>query len=407
MSNKKKIPISQLRPGMFIDELDISWLKSPFLRHRRKIESEQDIRLYQEHGVKMVTIDIGKGFDVVTKQEAQDPQKKAIPSKETHTSTKTDEKPSAVLSFSEELKAAKAIKNKIQGLTKQLNQEIKEGRPVNIQAVKPVIEETLESLKRNDQALLTLLHMHRKDVRLNSHPFGVFSLVLPLALKCQLNGEQTEILGMAALLHDCGWARLPLNLFGKGKAYTPSEIKLIQQHTVLAAHTLRKSQGIPEDVVTLVEQHHELPNGKGYPKKLKAQQLHPLLPYLQLADHYDEYIHGLTDRPAVLPVNALKLLYKENKMGYFPEQLVTDLVRILGIYPLSSIVRLNSDEIAIVAEVNRKHPLQPKVSIFRNANGEECSTQLIDLQTDTHQRKITEVMETSQLHGDPPALINF
>jgi HD-GYP domain-containing protein (c-di-GMP phosphodiesterase class II) len=416
MENKKKISVSELKPGMFIDKLDISWLKSPFLRHRRKIENEQDILLYKQYGVKFVTIDLDKSTTIGTPDIAVEEKPNAVSDSKQQESNlegtqapgnkQEEHKTAVVLSFSQELKAAKAIKNKIQTFAKQLNQEIKNGQPINIEAVKPVIQETLDSLKRNDQALLTLLHMHRKDVRLNAHPFGVFSLVLPLALKTNLSTEHIEILGMAALLHDCGWARLPLNLFGKGKAYTINENKLIQQHPALAAHALCKTQGIPKAVISLVEQHHELPNGKGYPKKLFAEQLHPLLEYLQLADHYDEYIHGLGDKPAVLPVNALKLLYKESRAGFFSESLVTELVRILGIYPISSVVKLSTNELAIVCEVNRKVPLLPIINIFLDKIGNKITPpQLIDLNNDEHQRKIAEVMEPSAIDDDPHVIL--
>jgi len=407
MVNKKKISVSQLRPGMFIEELDISWLKSPFLRHRRKIESQQDILLYKQYGVKIVTIDLDKGVDIQDESvKTNQPETTELSIPQEQQKTIKPEQQQVELSFSKELKAAKAIKNKIQTFSKQINQDIKDGKPINVKQVKPVIQETLDSLKRNDQALLALLHMHRKDVRLNSHPFGVFSLVLPLALKANLSAEQQEILGMAALLHDCGWSRLPLNLFGKGKAYTASEIKLTQQHPTLAAHALRKSQGIPEEVVALVEQHHELPNGKGFPKQIASSERHPLLEYLQLADHYDEYIHGLKDKPGVLPVNALKSLYKESKAGYFSENLVTELVRILGIYPISSTVKLSTNEMAVVAEVNRKLPLFPKVSIFLDEQGDKYDPpQLVDLNDDEHQRKIVDVMEPSQLEYDPHEIL--
>jgi len=404
MANTKKIPVSQLKPGMFVEELDISWLKSPFLRHRRKIESDKDILLYKQYGAKIITIDLDKGLDLSSPENPETATPKA-PS-QTIESNQTDESSAVILSFSEELKTAKVIKNKIQNLAKQLNQELKDGRPINIQEVKPVIQETLDSLKRNDQALLTMLHMHRKDARLNSHPFGVFSLVLPLALKANLSAEKLEILGMAALLHDCGWARLPLNLFGKGKPYTSSETKLTQQHPTLAGHALRNSQGIPNEVIALVEQHHELPSGKGFPKKVSQPKLHPQLEYLQLADRYDEHIHGLGDKPGVLPVNALKLLYKDSKAGDFSEKLVTELVRILGIYPISSTVKLSSNEVAVVCEVNRKLPLFPKVSIFIDEKGKQISPYLVDLNNDEKKRKISEVIQPSEMDEDPQAILS-
>ncbi len=405
MANTKKIPVSQLKPGMFVEEIDISWLKSPFLRHRRKINSEQDILLYKQYGVKIITINLDQGVDVDTETEAAPtPTIQTTSSSDTTTENNPQtliEKPKIELGFAKELEAAKVIKSKIQTLAKQLNQEIKSGRPVNIKDVKAVIQETVDSLKRNDQALLTMLHLHRKDVRLDSHLFGTFSLVLPLALKTNLANEQLEILGMAALLHDCGWSLLPLNLFGKGKNYTSSENKLINHHASLAAHALRKNPGIADDIIQLIEYHHEIPTKNKATAKTPLPQLPPLLEYLQLADHYDEYIHGLTDKPGVLPVNALKILYNESKSGYFSEKLVTEFVRILGIYPISTIVKLSSGENAIVCEVNRKHPFFPKIIIFQDDNQQQVSTTIVDLKQDSFKRTIKEVLSPSQVGINP------
>jgi hypothetical protein len=67
----KKIPISELRPGMFILELDISWLQSPFLRHRRRIENNNDILLLKQAGVRLVSIDLEKSLNILTKPKNQ------------------------------------------------------------------------------------------------------------------------------------------------------------------------------------------------------------------------------------------------------------------------------------------------------------------------------------------------
>jgi cyclic di-GMP phosphodiesterase len=404
MSRIKKIPLTQLKPGMFIHEMDISWIKSPFLRHRRKLENQQDILLLKQAGVKFVSIDLEKGFDVVNESDEQSIEHDGSSSVETNKSPKPPritEKThiqNKSNSLNEELKTARIIQNKIQSLVSKLNDNIKNGLPVSIKDVSPIINESLESIKRNDQALLTMLHMHRKDIRLDSHAFGVFSLVLPIAIKSKCSTQQIEILGMAALLHDCGWSRLPINLFGKGKPYTVSEKKLIQQHIPLIVQVLRKSQGIPDEVIQLIEQHHELASGKGYPNKLIKKQLHPLYAYLQVADLYDELLHGLEDNPRMLAVNALKNLYKKSTAGWFPETLVSEMIRILGVYPISSVVKLSSNQTAVVTEINHKLPLLPRVTLLLDEKQKISDPGLlIDLSSDDQQRTITKVIEPSTL----------
>lgn len=411
MAKLKKIPVSKLVPGMFVHDLDISWLHSPFLRHRRKLEDQKDIELLHEYGVRIVTIDLDKGCDIpaITKKTdnalnncvstitINDSPSHPNQGKSQQSKIETI-KQKEKTALQDELLIAHELRNKIQKLVVKLFSNVKNGVTLSAQEIFPLIKESLDSVKRNDQALLTMLHMHRQDIRLDAHAFGVFSLILALGIKVNCTREELEILGLVALLHDCGWARLPLNLFAKGKAYTPAEKKLVQQHTSLAVNAIAKMDDIPADVVTLIAQHHELANGKGYPRGLLRDQLHPLHDIFQVADLYDEYIHGLEDFQGVLPANALKKLYQQSQRGCFSEKLVSHVVRLLGVYPISSVVLLNSGETAVVTEINRKLPLLPFVTIVLDKDGRELKIpEAINLAQDEKTRLIQKVIEPSSL----------
>lgn len=226
---------------MFIHELDISWMKSPFLRHRRKIKSKNDIALLKKAGVKQLYIDISRGIDVpdnspvntdVLKNE-QTENKKSAADDEPEIEEKCIAVPSAAdvpdvpdvqtiknnaqqpVSLNEELQVAKKLQGKICQLVEQLSRAVKNGQPISAASISPIIDESVASISRNDQALLTLLHLHRQDLKLNDHAFGVFSLILPLAIKLNCSKEEINELAMAALLHDIGWARLPMHLLAK------------------------------------------------------------------------------------------------------------------------------------------------------------------------------------------------
>jgi len=396
MAKLKKIKINQLEVGMFIHEIDISWIHSPFLRHRRMIEKEKDILLLKKSGVKNIVINLQKGKDVTP--PLKDPVDDELETQPEKPITNNGEDEEQVVPLSEEMIVAKQVQEQIHHLVSDIHEKIKNGEPVNVDSIKPIISDTLASLKRNDQALLSIIHMHRKDARLDSHAFGVFSIVLPLAIKCRLNSEEIEILGMSALLHDCGWSRLPTNLIGKGKAFTDSEKQLVQQHTNIAVKALKASNCVSDDVLQLVEQHHEDGNGTGYPNKLKEDKLHPLHNYLYVADLYDERIHGFDDQPGMLPANALKLIYKKSTEGAFPTLLAVEMLRIMGIYPISTIVQLTSGEIGIVREINRKLPLLPVVEILLDENMTPLNNaETINLSNDDETRLVMDVLDDTAI----------
>ncbi|WP_198263115.1 HD-GYP domain-containing protein [sulfur-oxidizing endosymbiont of Gigantopelta aegis] len=410
----RKISISQLRKGMFIHELDISWMKSPFLRHRRKIGSNNDIALLKKAGVKQLTIDLSRGDDLQTStpesieapvieenrvsEHEQQPEKEIPAPKATETKSK----------LTEELKIAKVLQSKIGKLVNQLASLVKDGQPISAQSITPVINEALESITRNDQALLTMLHLQRQDLKLSDHGFGVFAVTLPLALKLECSEEEINELGMAALLHDTGWARLPMHLFGKKKAYTTSEMTLIQQHPAIVENVLNKSADFPERVKLIVKQHHELGDGSGYPGKLKGDAVHKLTEILQVADAYDELMHGLMDKPGMLPSNALKKIYQAARSGQYSEVVVSAMIHVMGIFPLTSAIELSNGEKALVIEIDKQKPLLPRIQIVYQANGEASKEEkIIDLanQAEGEDIKIIKVIDPINDKDDPLNLL--
>jgi len=227
-------------------------------------------------------------------------------------------------------------------------------------------------------------------------------------MRMNCTDEEINELGLAALLHDTGWSRLPMHLFGKSTPYNPSELKLIRQHPGIVESVLNKSQEFSKHVKQLVKQHHELIDGSGYPDKLKKEKIYKLVEILQVADFYDEHIHGLNDKPGMLPVNALKLLYQAAKKNRYNESIVSELIHVMGIYPVTSAVQLNTGEKAIVDEVDKEKPLLPRVKIIYEADGSCCtSDKFINIaeQSGEKRRSIIKVIEPLDEIEDPLGLL--
>ena len=420
--NTRKITISQLSCRMFIHELDVPWIKSPFLRHRRKIKSDNDIALLKKAGVKELYIDLSRGIDIQSdpqlnhKSPEQQPSSINDPADEV---SQADSEASAdeqivknesaqSVPLKEELKVAKVLQSKISQVVKQLSQQVKQGQPISANSINPIIQEAVESIGRNDQALLTLLHIHRKDLKLNDHAFGVFSLILPLAIKLSCSREEINELAMAALLHDIGWARLPMHLFDKKTPFSSAEKQLAQKHISIVENVLNKCDDFPDTVKTLVAQHHEFRNGSGYPGKLTHHNIHKLAEILQVTDAYDELIHGLMGRQGMLPASALQNIYQSAKKGLYRETIVSEMILVMGIFPLTSAVELSSGEKALVVEIDKQNPLLPKVKIIYEADGQACtSKKIINLAVKNEHEsiKIKKVIDPIDKTSDPLGLL--
>ena len=399
-THHKVIPISDLRVGMFVTKLDISWLDSPFLTHSRAIKESSDIRALRDAGVKNLTIDLDRGADVaatpeetpVTTAPATSPISGiATPSSETSpssahtppTAPSTSQTPEDGVSIDRELRVAAHLRHQIKKAVENLNRALENGSPVDVGELVPLVDSTLDSLERNDQALMSLVHLSRKTQRLADHVFGTFCLVLNLALLRKISPDEREQLGLAALLHEAGWTQLPLNLIGKRSRYTAAERRLIGKHTLIANQILAHSN-LPELTRRMVAEHHELLDGSGYPAGLRGDQIHPLSQLLTVVDVYEERVHQLTDEPGVTPTNALRSLYRDAERGIFPADAVAALISLLGIYPPTTAVMLNTGERAVIKEHYTEAPLQPRVVIYYAADSRSLEPPLeIDLRHTT------------------------
>lgn len=423
-AGQKKITIDELQIGMFVVDLDISWIKSPFLFHRRAIKEKKDIILLKSSGVKKLTIDLDKSqFETANPESAAESQSvdDRLEQENIHAGIDVDEEeglqpekpelsehsldtPSVPLD--EEMGRASILKKQAEQAFNEINECAKAGKVIPVSKFQPVIDDTISSLLRNSQALLTLMHLKRYEQKLFAHSFSVMTLAITLGIKQGVSEDELKELAMAALLHDLGWAQLPLNLFGKAQKYTENEKKVVYQHQKIANMLMAKSHRISESVRSLMMKHHERLDGSGYPQGIKEQQLNTLDRILILADYYDETIHGLLDGPGLLPSEALRVFYKEAVHNKLDKLLVESLIKLLGIYPLTSAVELTTGEKGIVVEVNRDKPLVPVVRIMYSADGRPMlNPQLIDLEQDEQKRHIKTIVDSIDETSDPQNLL--
>ena len=228
----KTITVFELKVCMFVTSLDISWLASPFLTGKKKIQSQNEIDTLIKAGAQKITIDIEKSDAscFISPPEPLEKTQETVEATTTEaTTTLTQTQNESVIALPEsarssietptkidqEMPQAQKIKEDISQISEHISQMIESNSPVQMQDIMPVIDKTISSLCRNDQALISLLRHSKTHSKLTSHTFNVFTLSLMLATKLGISIEEQQLLGTAALLHDSGWARLPSNLFSK------------------------------------------------------------------------------------------------------------------------------------------------------------------------------------------------
>ncbi len=249
-----------------------------------------------------------------------------------------------------------------------------------------------EALLDGQQPLLALVQRRARHgaFDLAAHSVNVAVLALQVAATMKLAPEEQVQAGLAALLHDIGMTRLPA-----GTTETPAaalglaERMQLKAHPAWGAEILGTARKIDTDVVTAVHQHHERLDGSGYPQALEGTAISRLAQIVAVADTYERFISPRLYRDPYLPYAGLKLV-----LGMAGRALLPDVVRALldnlALYPVGSVVRLNTSEVAVVAGANPRVPMRPLLRILRGADGSHGGV-AVDLATD-RTRFIAEVL---------------
>lgn len=412
MDSTKRIPIDQLTVGMFIAGLDQPWYRTPFLLHKWLVSNPDDIVQLKRHGIHIVTIDTKRGLDVGAAAPAPAPEAPSAQEEPAPASVEVAT-PSCGGQASPAMASAAVYRQAMEACDRVFR-DIEAGEPPKVTALKPVVRELLKQITEQPEAMMIqfcLDKMRRFDGTLANHGMDVCVLTLILAVENGCTEPDMEALGLSALLHDIGFVRLPRNLYRKTTALTEQEQVLMQQHPQLAASVLSQGDRVPETVTKIIAEHHEFQDGTGFPKLVKAGAVSSLAQLLALADAYDDLVTTRYGRPPLLPHDAIRQLFVLGAKGRYDKNLVEVAIKVLGVYPLGSLIKLNTNECAVVIGLNHEDRLRPRVRIIKGADGERQQQPLdIDLQNqpaDQPARSILRALDPGTEHIDLPQYLDL
>jgi HD-GYP domain-containing protein (c-di-GMP phosphodiesterase class II) len=188
----------------------------------------------------------------------------------------------------------------------------------------------------------------------------------------------------AALLHDVGMLRLPPAILEKKGDLSPEELNLMHGHPIVSYRIIVKELGLPTEVGIIAYQHHERWDGGGYPQHTQGEHIPAGARILSIADAFEAMVSEKPYRNSMIGYEAMKNLMAENAKRFDPVVLKA-FIRIMGIYPIGSIILLNNKTIARVVEVKGEAPLRPKVRILVDEFGtvyDQDEGNIIDLLTE-------------------------
>ena len=274
---------------------------------------------------------------------------------------------------------AKSAYDSARTMASSIMSGIRLGRTLDINKARQVVDDCVESILRNDNALMWLTKIKHRDEYTAEHCLNVSILSAAFGKKLGLMEEEIKTLGLCGLLHDVGKTRIPLEVLNKPGALSPDEFKLMQQHTIYGRDILMSLPSVDHATIDVAYNHHERLDGKGYPRSLEEHQIPYFAKIVALADTYDAITSNRVYDNGRASMDALDIIYRFRD-SQFDRELANDFIRMVGIYPPGSIVEMINGEVGIIIDSNPKNKLKPKVILVRDsAKQERFKQRVIDL----------------------------
>ncbi|MCK5506076.1 MAG: HD-GYP domain-containing protein [Thermodesulfovibrionia bacterium] len=367
----KKIKVKDLRIGMFIHDINCKWLRHPFFGNSIKVTSEKIVEKIIKYGIEDVYIDTEIGIDDVdapTREEAE----QAIYGK-LHDAAKEKPVKKKLVSLDEEIITAKKIKKEAVQTVHKIKNDIKMGKQIEKSIVESLVDNILDSVFRNEDALIALGKLRKINEYVHSHSMSVCVLMSTFAKHLGFDGDLIREIGVGAMLHDVGTAKIAPEIINKTGALTESEFEMVKKHVDHGRYLLENTPGISEIALLLTYQHHERLDGSGYPIGLEGDDISQFGKAIAIVDVYDALTTKRCYKGWISPTEALKIIY-EKKGVEFDRELVEKFIRCLGVYPVGSLVRLESGLLGFVVSHNEDSMLEPIVRIVYDTKKESIIT---------------------------------
>jgi len=281
----KRIPISALKVGMYISDLNNDWIPHNSQRKRGVIKREETIERIRKMGVKYVYIDISRGLDSQDSETAREVDQRNEQALQTAGELSPGVLPRVTLT--EEIVTAQKIHNQAQGLVAGFMNNVKVGTAIDVAPIHQLADELQNSVLRNANALSCLGRIREKDNYLLEHSVNLSVLMSLFGNYRQLSADILHQTIVGALLHDLGKILTPDDILHKPGRLTPEEFEVMKLHARHSRDILMATEGIGEITVITAAQHHEKLDGSGYPEGLKGDEITEYGRMVSITDVYD------------------------------------------------------------------------------------------------------------------------
>lgn len=235
-----------------------------------------------------------------------------------------------------------------------------------------IMQMLIDDLNSRENTVLMLMNMNILNNYLYSHSLNVCIYATMLGMVNGYSKNDLVTLGLGSLMHDIGKTKINLDLLKKPEKLTPEEFKELQKHTEHGFRLMKDEPNIPLLAAHCALSHHERIDGSGYPRGIKGNEIHDYAKWIAIADSYDAMTTHRAYRHAMLPHQAMEILfagvetlYEQKKVASFRDN--------VAIYPLGLTVTLSTGEQGVVVGIDPASPQRPVIRVLLDPDGQKIT----------------------------------
>ncbi|OGJ93949.1 MAG: hypothetical protein A2248_06935 [Candidatus Raymondbacteria bacterium RIFOXYA2_FULL_49_16] len=282
--------------------------------------------------------------------------------------------------------------------TKELLMRIRAGQHISGDSIKHIVKSFIDTYLNDKHMLINLSNARSPEQDyVFSHSLNVCLMAISIAASQGFNKEQVLDIGIGAFLHDVGALFIPEEIRFKAGPLSADELYEVKKHPMVGVHAIERIKNLPATAAFVCYQSHERENRQGYPKQRGGRLIHNFAKIVSIADVYESLTADRPYRKGLVPYKAMEFILRATKNLFFDSGIVKAFLEFASLFPVGSLVKLNTGEIAKVIRSNHEHYARPVVSVLVDAYNQpidEKDIRTVDLNTQSSVRIVMPIDNT-------------